>query len=322
PCWLSRVAPALGPLSAPLEIRPWTLTPSPMSARQEQDTVPGAPGPLTVGRCEVPGGGAEGRVLPRPVPECPGTARPRRLSMEPAAGSSTRMHAVPAIVGVKLLSNAFSYGDEYRLSREVDRYHEFWSYSRHASPFMNCISLLMYYNCWQAFLASVAAATATALLLQGEVCPAELSVSGYRAGLPCMAAGLCTSVVVMFAWPSRQRVFLDRACIPQDDETAKRNGILSLGYYLRMSRTVLVLWDNTYFRRLWCVFEFAACTHLQSDREQASDNALQVLPSIYGGILAILFVGLTVFNFVTRWFLIGVDDLPSMFGALPHHEIL
>jgi len=253
----------------------------------------------------------------------PGQAAVRRkfgssesLSMESLTCAPIR--AIPAYVALKFLGSVFrGIGDGYRYAREVERIDCFWSYSRHASNFMNVCTLLVHYSAWQAFLAGVAVSVVTALMM-----PAQLVDDGYRAGVPCMVTGLCTTLVVLVVWPSRQRVFLDRACIPQDDEEAKRTGILSLAYYLKVSKTVMVLWDVTYFQRLWCVFEFAAYLRLQVDKEEASGNAIRVLPSMYGGILAMLFVGLTVFNFVTRWFLIGVDDLPSMFSALPHHEIL
>jgi len=41
----------------------------------------------------------------------------------------------------------------------------------------------------------------------------------------------------------------------------KRRGIESIGVFLQSSSNMLVLWDPTYARRLWCVFELAAYVH-------------------------------------------------------------
>jgi len=242
----------------------------------------------------------------------PGQAAVRRkfgssesLSMESLTCAPIR--AIPAYVALKFLGSVFrGIGDGYRYAREVERIDCFWSYSRHASNFMNVCTLLVHYSAWQAFLAGVAVSVVTALMM-----PAQLVDDGYRAGVPCMVTGLCTTLVVLVVWPSRQRVFLDRACIPQDDEEAKRTGILSLAYYLKVSKTVMVLWDVTYFQRLWCVFEFAAYLRLQVDKEEASGNAIRVLPSMYGGMTAFCFVSGSLFMLVTRSLLVGADDVPG-----------
>ena len=52
--------------------------------------------------------------------------------------------------------------------------------------------------------------------------------------------------------------FLDVACIPQDSDDARAQGIANLGALLDRSERMLVLLDKEYFTRLWCVFELAA----------------------------------------------------------------
>ena len=52
--------------------------------------------------------------------------------------------------------------------------------------------------------------------------------------------------------------FLDVACIRQDSDDARAQGIASLGALLNRSERMLVLLDKEYFTRLWCVFELAA----------------------------------------------------------------
>ena len=126
------------------------------------------------------------------------------LSMEPQ--TRTPIPAIPAYVALKSLGSVFrGHGDGHRHAREVERIDCFWSYSRHASHFMNVCTLLVHYSGWQALLAGAAVSVVTALMM-----PAQLVDNDYRAGVPCMATGLCATLAVLFGWPSRQRVFLDR----------------------------------------------------------------------------------------------------------------
>jgi hypothetical protein len=55
----------------------------------------------------------------------------------------------------------------------------------------------------------------------------------------------------------RRRAFLDRACICQNDEKLKQQGIHNLGAYLLGSRRFVMLWNGDYFKSLWCVWEAA-----------------------------------------------------------------
>ena len=59
--------------------------------------------------------------------------------------------------------------------------------------------------------------------------------------------------------PHRSLV-LDIACIRQDSDAAKADGIAALGAVLDRSERMLVLCDANYFKRLWCTFELAAYT--------------------------------------------------------------
>ena len=55
--------------------------------------------------------------------------------------------------------------------------------------------------------------------------------------------------------------FLDCTCIAQADEKLKLQSINMLSGYVAMSDSMIVLWDPTYFERLWCVYELAAITY-------------------------------------------------------------
>lgn len=51
--------------------------------------------------------------------------------------------------------------------------------------------------------------------------------------------------------------FFDKACIHQDDPMLKRKGINAIGGFLLRSRKLLIVWEQTHFERMWCVFEMA-----------------------------------------------------------------
>jgi hypothetical protein len=73
-----------------------------------------------------------------------------------------------------------------------------------------------------------------------------------------LLSGFAAYMLVLFSWQPRTGVFLDKVCIHQTDNNKKRKSIDSLGGFLRCSQEMLLLWDSTYFSRLWCTFELAA----------------------------------------------------------------
>jgi len=55
----------------------------------------------------------------------------------------------------------------------------------------------------------------------------------------------------------RTRCFFDCVSICQHDPELKAMGIMNIPAFLRASRAMVVLWDERYFTRLWCVYEIA-----------------------------------------------------------------
>ena len=65
----------------------------------------------------------------------------------------------------------------------------------------------------------------------------------------------------------REHAFLDIACVNQLDATSKALGIQRLGAVLQRTESMLVLADEHYWKRLWCIFEVAAfCRHANASR--------------------------------------------------------
>ena len=55
--------------------------------------------------------------------------------------------------------------------------------------------------------------------------------------------------MTMVLWRPRQRIFLDRACISQEDPSLQLQGLLSLGAILKQADSMMVLWDSSWSRR-------------------------------------------------------------------------
>ena len=84
-------------------------------------------------------------------------------------------------------------------------------------------------------------------------------------GLPVHPAvtifGYITYALFLVYWQSLRRlwrqklVFLDKVCVPQDQEELKKASIHGLSAFLDRSEELLVLWSSKYLTRLWCTFE-------------------------------------------------------------------
>ena len=80
-------------------------------------------------------------------------------------------------------------------------------------------------------------------------------------------AYLATAALAHQLLRRRQTAFLDIACVNQLDDTSKALGIQRLGAVLQRTERMLVLADEHYWKRLWCVFEVAAfCRHANASR--------------------------------------------------------
>ena len=76
---------------------------------------------------------------------------------------------------------------------------------------------------------------------------------------PSIAGALAFVVALAFAGRVRPRIdlFLDKCCIHQVDDELKGRGIRAIPEVLRRSDSLLLVYTEDYFRRLWCVLEFA-----------------------------------------------------------------
>ena len=84
--------------------------------------------------------------------------------------------------------------------------------------------------------------------------PAELSSLSVEVGALAFFAVLLSGQ----HFGASRYLFLDIACIPQDDAERQAKAIQQLGAVLDRSKSMICLIDEHYWKRLWCVFEVAS----------------------------------------------------------------
>ena len=179
--------------------------------------------------------------------------------------------------------------DDYALSFDSDRYSVFLSHSWQSGRMSKYLALLFEYS----FVPAIAVSVIVALLVGGLQVWGVIPPVGYQSwpeiskqpaplycgvqilGLLSFALTLCNWVQICSALGcvksvSGSKIFVDKLCIRQDDEHEKQKGLDSIAGYLRNSDKLLVLWDPTFFSRLWCCFEFALFLHRYQGMLQTS----------------------------------------------------
>jgi len=168
----------------------------------------------------------------------------------------------------------------YAQSFVVDGIDTFWSHSWRAPPWRKILALFLYYNALPTMLLSCAAAVLGFMLTCAQILPdmvampwamEEEDVHSTQHGCAVWSVvfGLVVSMIALPLGRPRESVFLDKVCIHQTDENLKRQGIESIGAVLQSSANMLVLWDQSYAKRLWCVFELAAYIRAHLCHEEA-----------------------------------------------------
>lgn len=56
---------------------------------------------------------------------------------------------------------------------------------------------------------------------------------------------------------AKQSFWFDRICVDQNDMAVKEQTLQAIPAFVAQSKQMLILWDNTYFQRLWCLYEIA-----------------------------------------------------------------
>ena len=150
-----------------------------------------------------------------------------------------------------------------------------------------------------AFLLGFLCASAAAVLYMAGILP---SVRGFRLDEDgtsiqcawCAPAGVFGHYAGLLLCAGRKLVFLDVACIDQQDPLRKTEGLVSMGAFLKSSKRMLALVDVSFTSRLWCVFELAAFLHSQ----RANKTELVIYPVSVGVVILVAQVGFLVSFFL------------------------
>ncbi|CAE7300162.1 cpr6 [Symbiodinium natans] len=201
------------------------------------------------------------------------------------------LRATPASRVIERAGRALRPGTHvcFEHSRQVKEISKFLSHSWQSSPLWKLVTLQMFYNWKVAALASNLLALLAMIMSSYGFLPPMYERTP-RFGEPMMAGVWATSIgmlsfVLVWAFrPPRDMIFLDRICINQADAKQRGEGLVNLGACLRCSKNLLVIWDETYCRRLWCLFEIAA--YLKTHE----DSTLLVQPLILTQFVVSLFV--------------------------------
>ncbi|CAE7258423.1 unnamed protein product, partial [Symbiodinium microadriaticum] len=146
-------------------------------------------------------------------------------------------------------------GTRSGVTQTTRRYSYFLSHAWAASSWSKYLALLVHFNgvpaAMAAFLTGLILGTLTSL----EIMP-------FASWMPILAHFVPASV--LFLWQDLRRilcsepiVFLDCACIPQDDDAVKAKCVRGLSSFLGRSDKLVVLWSPDFVRRLWCTYEVA-----------------------------------------------------------------
>ena len=169
------------------------------------------------------------------------------------------------------------YGDFYHLSQSTTRLHAFWSHSWHGSVSGKVATLFFLHKAKAAVtVGTVAAVLACIAFGIGEL-PDDKTHSWW-----CLSLGCLGYLLTMMFWRPQQLVFVDRVCISQADPQLQAEGTFSLGAIVKRADTMLVLWDPSWTRRLWCVYELAAFIR---SRSPGAKPCIIIRPTMLGFVM-------------------------------------
>ena len=155
---------------------------------------------------------------------------------------------------------------DFAHSTAVKQINKFISHSWQASARSKYMALLVFYNGKAAVVMGFLVAAATMIFFMFDFLPGFMSYTELTQGRSepryvapwCISLGTLMFLLILLFRRPRDLIFLDRLCINQYDEREKTLGVMSLGACLKHSKKIMILWDETFCQRLWCIFELAA----------------------------------------------------------------
>ena len=177
---------------------------------------------------------------------------------------------------------------QYQLSEEVTQVRQFWSHSWHGNVWAKICLLFVVSNGMPAMFISLLLATSLPFLLfhltvqadDPDVCfiwPTQQLIGSLICGL------------TFLLWQPRKKIFLDKICIHQSNQSLKMEGLLNVCAVVKHSKSMLVCWDTTYIQRLWCVLEMAAAL-----KAHGRAARLIIRPISWAPVVIVSFVGVSI----------------------------
>ena len=207
----------------------------------------------------------------------------------------------------------------FAMSTEVDRLSAFLSHTWSAPRNKKFMALCMHYNANLAFVAVLFGAFLLSVGIAFELFPLmKMAESSENTNPVAPYATVVSSVVFQVVMhmahevlPNSSRVFLDNLCIHQTDTERKLDGVAHLGLTMFFSSTMVVLDSESYFNRLWTVYEFASCLVVDSGKP------IVFLPvnlpvHVHGSSAAACFAMVLYFLLNTAW---AQETFPSLQSA-------
>ncbi|CAE7600090.1 Rai14 [Symbiodinium sp. CCMP2592] len=263
----------------------------------ERSSFFGGEGEESLGQAELEGEGSsslseegeespgQGESLVESIAEIISKMEPTRTE----AVRATRVHNA-----LRCLARPLRYrGDFYHLSQSTSRLDAFWSHSWHGSVSGKVATLFFLHNARAATTAGTGAAVVACLAFGLGVLPDRDGDSWW-----CLSFGCIAYSLTMLLWRPRELVFVDRVCISQVDPKLQAEGTFSLGAILKRTDTLLVLWDPSWARRLWCVYELAAFIRSRTPGEKPR---IIIRPTILGFIMGAAWFALALGGFAFHW---------------------
>ncbi|CAJ1417831.1 unnamed protein product [Effrenium voratum] len=205
-----------------------------------------------------------------------------------AGGVRTRF---PTMQQVKLASESL-----FNASAETDAVDIFIGHSWGAGRWSKFLALCMYFNLGTAIKCACGSwlLVVTVLLGWGGV----TILGGSYLAFPCLTylPISCFFLAFLFAHQimgETPSVWVDKLCIHQTNPDLKAKQVAALPVFVARSRRMLILWDDTYFERLWCNLELATCARF-GGAEKVEVLPLWLAPWLLTSVLSQLF-------FVTLW---------------------
>jgi len=198
----------------------------------------------------------------------------RSLTLEdPALLRATPVGQVLRNCG-RILAKSDGDAATFKLSTQVQSIDAFISHNWSTPRYQKWMVLATHFNLRLACIVAISVMLILFVLQVSGIIPeVRLQKNGTMTsttGCTCMFSGCLIYVLVLFFgrsmtglnwlnWGSpSDRVFLDKTCIHQTDAALKEKGIKSLAAQMNNSKTVVVVYTDTYLRKVWTVYELAS----------------------------------------------------------------